>query len=78
MMARTAEQIQADIDKVLGDAAAEQSITGPDGRSLVMRPEKDRQAALAALRQELTTVQAAAAGTTTKTRRYLLHGGDSF
>ena len=76
-MARTVEQIQADIEKVQADAAAESEIQGPDGRRVVNRPEGDRQKALAALRQELAAAEASAAAAP-RTRRRLAYGGSEF
>jgi hypothetical protein len=63
-MARTAEQIQVDIDAVLAQAAIGDSMVhNADGSGVQSRSEGDRLRALSALRAELAAVNAAGSPT---------------
>lgn len=62
-MARTVEQIQADIDAVRAQAAqGEVSVRNADGSGVDGRSEADRARALAALEQELASATIVASG----------------
>ena len=67
-MARTIDQIQADIDAVSAEAATQAREQHWGDRGQTNRSEDDRQKALRALRAEMDVAQAAA-GSGTRTRQ---------
>lgn len=77
-MARSVQQIQADLDSVNAEMASSESmVRGPDGREIQSRTTSSAVVAKAALQVELAAAQAVA-GNTSRVRQIRLSGSSGF